>query len=413
VICAVTPDENQLLLLNTYDPQGRTIGRGLSISKKGALGWEVPQSIRMVNYYNRDLYEEFFLSNDGDVMLLAVKRDDTFGNKDLYVSFKNDEIWTEPINLGQVINSGGREFSPFLASDGRTLYFSSTGHPGFGKNDIFISRRLDESWTNWSKPLNLGMPINSSGRDAYYSVPANGEFAYFVSSKDSYGMNDIYRIALPKEAAPEPVVLVYGNVYNSKDKSPLGAKITYRDIDSKETVGVAQSDPVDGAYKIVLPLKKFYSFFAEKTGFYSVRDNIDLKSVKKQYQEIRRDLYLTPIEFGQTILLNNVFFVRSKAELLDGSYAELDRLVTMLEENSDVAIELSGHTDNVGDPRLNLKLSEERAGRVKAYLVDRGIDSTRIISVGHGGSKPVASNRYENTRRLNRRVEFKILKAGL
>lgn len=409
VVCAVTPDENQLLLLNTYNPKGQTVGRGLSISSKEATGWGVPKNVRMVNYYNRDLYEEFFLNNDGNVMLLALKRDETHGNKDIYVSFKQGDLWSEPVNLGAQINTGGREFSPFLASDGKTLYFSSTGHPGYGKNDIFISKRLDDSWQAWSEPQNLGNPINSAGRDAYYSVPAEGDFAYFVSSKDSYGFNDIFRIALPKEAAPEPVILIYGTVYNSKTKETLGAKITYQDIETDKTVGIAHSDPTDGSYKIVLPLKKFYSFFAEKTGFYSVRDNIDLKNVKKQYQEIRRDLYLSPIEFGQTILLNNVFFVQSKASLLDGSYQELDKLLSLLEENPEMIIELGGHTDNVGDPKLNTKLSEDRAQTVKEYLVGRGVTESRIVCKGYGGSVPLASNRYENTRRLNRRVEFKIL----
>ncbi|MDN5204426.1 OmpA family protein [Fulvivirgaceae bacterium BMA10] len=408
-VFSITPDGNTMLLMNTYRKDGSQKGMGLSLSKRISKGWSVPEDVKMRNFYNKSIYNEFFLSNDNKIILLAVERDDTRGGRDLYVSFnEGDGIWSVPMNMGNKVNTPGTELSPFLASDGKTLYFSSTGHPGYGKNDIFMTRRLDDSWTKWSEPENVGQPVNGTGWDNYYSVPASGEYAYFVSSNRSFGKSDIFKIKLPTKVKPEPVVLVYGKVLNSKTLEPITTDITYRNLVSDKEVGIAQSRVQDGFYQIVLPVNQLYSFFAEKTGFYSVRDNLDLKALNG-YKEIERDLYLTPIEIGQTVKLNNVFFVRSKPILKESSYPELDKLANMLLENASLRIELAGHTDNLGSPRLNLDLSEQRVNTVKNYLITKGIAESRISGKGYGGSKPIADNSTEDTRKLNRRVEFKIL----
>ncbi len=408
-VFSVSPDGNTLLLMNTYAPDGNQKGMGLSISHRTAKGWTMPEDVKMRSFYNKSFYNEYFLSNDGKEILLAVNRDDTHGSRDLYVSFsEGNGIWSAPKNLGSNINSPGTELSPFLAADGKTLYFSSNGHPGYGRNDIFMSRRLDDSWVNWSQPTNLGEPINSPGTDAYYSVPAAGDYAYYVSNDGGIGRNDIYKIALPTPVKPEPVVLVYGKVLNSKTSDPISTGITYHDFKSDREIGVAQSDPQVGYYEIVLPINQVYSFFAEKRGFYSVQDRLDLSGITS-YQEIERNLYLTPIEAGQTVKMNNVLFYQSKAQLIPTSYPELDKLARMMKENPMVKIQLEGHTDNVGDRFKNRKLSEERVDAVKQYLIKRGVEQERINGIGYGGSKPIADNSKELTRRLNRRVEFKIL----
>lgn len=408
-VFSVSPDGNTLLLMNTYTPDGRQKGMGLSISHRTSKGWTLPEDVKMRRFYNKSFYNEYFLSNDGKVILLAVSRDDSYGSRDLYVSFAEDNgIWSEPKNLGGTINTAGTELSPFLAADGKTLYFSSNGHPGFGLNDLFVTRRLDDSWTSWSPPTNLGKPINSPGTDAYYSVPASGDFAYFVSNHEGFGKNDIFRIELPVPAKPEPVVLVHGRVLNSKTNEPISTGITYHEFNTDREVGVANSNHESGYYEIVLPIKEVYSFFAEKTGFYSIQDRLDLTAVKN-YTELERDLYLTPIEKGQTVKMNNVLFYQSKAQLIPTSFPELDKLARMMIENPTIRIELEGHTDNVGDRNKNVKLSEDRVASVKTYLVNRGVETERIAGVGLGGSKPIADNSKELTRRLNRRVEFKIL----
>lgn len=409
-VFSVTPDHNTLLLMNTYDTDGRPKSQGLSISKRTSDGWSMPVELKIRQYYNKSTFNEFFLSNDGKVLLYAIERDDTKGRRDLYVSrSEGNGIWSEPMNMGSVINTPGTELSPFLASDGVTLYFSSNGHPGYGKNDVFMTKRLDDTWKNWSTPKNIGEPINGPAIDSYYSVPASGEYAYYVSSEKSLGLTDVFRVKLPSKAKPNPVVLVRGRVLNSKTKEPIGTTITYRDFETDKEVGEANSDPKTGKYEIVLPLDKAYSFFAEKDGFYSVQDRLDLTNVG-DYEEIERDLYLTPIEVGQTAQLHNVLFMRGKPTLLQSSYPELNRLAKTLIDNSGIEIELLGHTDNVGDPDLNLKLSDDRVQAVRRYLINRGVEPNRIVGKGYGGSMPIADNSVEETRRLNRRVEFKITK---
>jgi len=204
---------------------------------------------------------------------------------------------------------------------------------------------------------------------------------------------------------PEPVVLVYGTVLNSKTKTPISTGITYHNFASDNEVGVASSNPDNGYYEIVLPVSQVYSFFAEKTGFYSVQDRLDLTEVEG-YSEIKRDLYLTPIEIGQQVTMNNVLFYQSKAELTPTSYPELDKLARMMMENPAISIQLEGHTDNIGDRFKNIRLSQDRVAAVRNYLINQGVAEERITGQGYGGSKPIADNSNETTRRLNRRVEF-------
>ena len=408
-VFSVSPDGNTLLLMNTYAPDGRQKGMGMSISHREAKGWSVPEDVKMRSFYNKSFYNEYFMSNDGKVILLAVNRDDTRGSRDIYVSFEEgNDIWSAPKNLGNIINTPGTELSPFLAADGKTLYFSSNGHAGYGRNDIFMSRRLDDSWSNWTTPVNLGKPINTVGTDAYYSVPASGNYAYYVSNYQGAGKNDIFRIALPTPVKPEPVVLVYGKVLNSKNGEPLSTGITYQEFAGNRQVGIARSSPKDGHYEIVLPVSQVYSFYANKTGFYSIQDRLDLTGAT-EYQEIERNLFLTPIETGQQIAMNNVLFYQSKSELIPTSYPELDRLAGMMQENPTIKIRLEGHTDNVGDRFKNIKLSQDRVSAVRNYLINQGIPGERITGQGFGGSKPIADNSNETTRRLNRRVEFVII----
>lgn len=406
---AVTPDGNTLVLMNTYEPDGSLRGPGLSISHKTASGWEVPKSFKIKHYFNLSTFNEFFLSNNEKVLLMAVEREGGEGDRDLYVSFnEGNDIWSKPMNMGNVINSPGTELSPFLASDGVTLYFSSVGHPGYGKNDVFMTRRLDDTWTNWSVPQNLGAPINGEGVDSYYSVPANGEYAYYISSDKALKTTDIYKVKLPEKVKPKPVVIVKGIVRDSKTNKPLGTKIVYYDFKTNKEMGIAHSDPVTGKYEIVLPLGKEYSLYADKQGYYAVQDRLDLTKAE-EFEEVEKDLFLTPIEIGQSAQMKNVLFYRGTANLMSGSYPELNKLVNILKENETMKIEISGHTDNVGDPGLNLDLSKKRANAVKNYLMKKGITQTRVISKGYGGTKPIADNKYEYTKKLNRRVEFTIL----
>ena len=410
-VISVGADNNTLVVGNTYVEDGSPGAEsGLSAAQKTTNGWSVPAPIAIDDFYNINKYVSFTLSQDGRYLAYSVERYDGYGDQDIYVSFlEGENHYTAPLNLGPVINTHSSEITPFLAADNATLYFSSYALPGYGSSDIFVSRRLDDTWTNWSEPENMGPEINSEYFDAYFSIPASGENAYMVSDEDSFGFSDIVRVKVPKAAKPRPVVLIRGRVLNQKNKEPLSAEIKYTDLTNNIEVGKAISDPADGKYSIVLQSGRDYSFRAEKTNYYAVNENLDV-SVLTQYAEVERNLFLVPIETGQTIRLNNIFFALNKAELLSSSRAELDRLVEFLKKNRDINIEIAGHTDDSGDDAYNLQLSIKRAENVKEYLVSGGVDKSRLITRGYGKSKPILANDSEESRARNRRVEFTILK---
>jgi outer membrane protein OmpA-like peptidoglycan-associated protein len=313
------------------------------------------------------------------------------------------------MNVGPTVNSSGWEASPFLAADNVSLYFATNGHPGYGSADILVTKRLDTTWTKWSPPQNLGPDINSSGWEAYFTLPASGRYAYVVSEKNSLGGIDIFRVKLPEALKPRPVVMVFGKVLNSKTKEPLEATIQYNDLTTNKQSGLAVSNVRDGSYKIVLTAGEAYSFLAKKENYYSVSENIDVLKLN-EYREIERNLYLAPIDVGETILLNNLFFDFNQSNLRKESAAELDRMVALLQERFSMMVEIVGHTDNVGSDAYNQTLSVNRAAAVKKYLLSKGIQSDRIQVSGYGKTKPSGSNDTEEGRQLNRRVEFTILK---
>jgi len=406
------PDNNTLFINGEYRLEEGVWNKyeGLSIAYRNKNGWSTPVKMNVDGFYNYAKEVSFALSPDRKVLIASLERDICFGSNDFYVSFlQDDDSWSEPENMGSIINSHGEEITPFIAADGKTLYFSTNGRPGYGGHDIFFSKRLDHTWKNWSEPVNLGTAVNSANWDAYYTVPAAGDFAYIVSNDKSFGKSDIYRIKLIDEVKPEPVVMVSGKVFNKSTKTPLEAMITYHDLNTGKDMGIARSSPADGSYKIVLPYSKVYGFLASHDGFLSESDNLDLSQIST-YQEIQRDLFLTPIEIGKTVAMNNIFFVRSKPDLLPESYPEIERLLKVLVDNPAIKIELAGHTDNVGNADLNRELSEQRVNTIKTYLVGKGISASRITGKGYGGTKPIADNNNEATRKLNRRVEFTIVK---
>lgn len=410
-VIAISGDNNSLMITNQYKPNGSFKNIGLSISKKDSLGkWRVPLDINVLNYYNRNRYVTSSFSADKKYLISSVQRDETYGSLDLYISFRTSENeYAEPINLGKNINTHGAEFSPFLAADNKTLYFSSYGHPGYGSADVFISRRLDDTWQNWSIPENLGPEVNTKGWEAYFSLPASGEYAYLVSDAQSFGLSDIYRIKLPASAKPNPIVLVKGNVYNLKTKKPIKADVIYTDFQTDSLIGEANSEGLTGHYSIILEPQKKYAFRAERQGFYAINESLDLSDVF-DYQEITKDLFLAPLEIGQRIRLNNVFFEYNKATLTAESKAELNRLIKLLNDNPKIHIELAGHTDNQGSDDYNTKLSQNRVNEVAKYLTTNGIQAIRLVSKGYGKTKPIVPNTSDFNKSQNRRVEFVILK---
>jgi outer membrane protein OmpA-like peptidoglycan-associated protein len=467
-ILSISPDGQTILLKGAY-VNGSYVTRGFSLANKTAGGWTVPQKIDIPGYeqMSKGKNEYGYLTMDGKAILLAFSRKKNSEDDDIYVSFLENGKWTRPMDLGDGINSKYSETTPFLSADGKTLYFSSDRPGGQGSQDIYLTRRLDDTWQNWRKPQNLGPPVNTDEYDAYYSISAKGDYAYFMSAKGSLGKKDIFRLALesppgseaaggsvnespgvpgsvnkstgkdaggkvgnaPTDAAigesrfgptstrsvtsqeSDPVVLLSGSVLNQKTgKVPDDASVTYEDLATGKTLGQAKPDPNTGKYKLVLPYGKNYGITAKAKGLIPTSINLDLSTVRGRYIELDdRDLSMVPLVKGSTATVNNLFFDLGKATLKPESEPELKRIQQVMKENMALIIEISGHTDNTGSDEINNKLSLERANAVKDYLLNGNIDSSRIRTKGYGKSKPKADNSTEEGRQINRRVEIEIL----
>jgi outer membrane protein OmpA-like peptidoglycan-associated protein len=421
---SISADGNKLVIFGNYDD---SYGNGdMWYVEKTENGWSkrihFPEPINS-KYFDAD----GSFTPDGKAFLFASTRPggignyhekkdlfhgDLQGNFDIWVCIKTENGWSEPINLGSTINTPYADRGPFLHSDGKTLYFSSDGHYGLGFYDVFKSVRLsDTSWTEWSEPVNLGKTINTVGTDNSYKIIPFGDIAYY-SSGSKTNPSDIYSITLPKKAKPELfVVTISGKVVDEKGE-PLSAKIKWENIENGDNLGILESNPQNGEFFIVLPVGKNYSYYAEKSGYYPITKNIDLKAINEN-RKINIDITLISqktIEEGKPVVLNNIFFDYNKFELKSESYSELNRIVELFKTNSSWLIQINGHTDSKGDDDYNMKLSKNRAQSVVDYIISKGIDKSRINSIGYGKTSPVASNDTEEGREHNRRVEFSILK---
>lgn len=333
------------------------------------------------------------------------------GNFDIYISFITDSGWSKAINLGKTINTPFAERSCFLHPDGKTLYFSSNGHPGLGGLDVFKSVRLyDDSWTEWSKPINLGKEINSAKDEWGYVINLKGDKAYFASQqqKDNYGGWDIYTITVPDSAKPNQVFTIKGRVHDS-DGRPMIAKIKWEDLETGEVIGTLQTNPTNGRYFIVLPLGKNYGYYAQKKNYYPVSNNIDLRGVNAG-DEITVDIELYSLKDlreSKPLVINNIFFEFDKFELLPESFPELNRLAEFLREHEYYNIIIEGYTDNIGTEEYNKLLSEKRAYAVKKYLTNKDLDAKRFKIEGYGADSPIADNQDPESRAKNRRVQIR------
>lgn len=419
-VISISVDENTLFLANRYDDRGAYVGGGLSVAQRTKFGWSLPEAVRISNFYNKSKIgaQNFCFSANRKVMIMSVQRDDTYGKVDLYISFlQPNGYYSKPLNMGENLNSMGVEYAPFLAADGTTLYFASDGHPGYGDSDIFVTRRLDDSWTLWSMPENLGPEVNGKGADAFYTVPARGDFAY-MSSRTPKGDSDIYTIQVPPSARPNPTLVLYGSVKDQITYKPLIASIQFFDREKGELIGEAFSAPGEGNYQFILPLGRQYILRIDRKGYYVTTEEIDLRD-ENLFREMMRNLYLMPgprlmdkaMASGISIFrVDDILFEPSSADLKVDSEPALDRLANLLKDRPEIRIEVLGHTDDTGTPLQNQVLSEARARAVIVSLITRGITAERVSSKGFGESQPIATNKTEAGRAQNRRVEVKIIR---
>jgi len=346
------------------------------------------------------------LSSDGKTLYFASTREGGFGELDIWKCIKDkDNTWSAPINLGPEINTKGNEKSPFFHSDGQTLYFSSTGQLGYGGYDIFFSK-LDKE-DKWAVPKNIGYPINSEKDDLGFFVSTDGRSGYFASDKlKGVGGWDIYFFDLYKEARPERVVFVSGEVRNEKNEVVADAKVELKNTRTKEVTQI-DVDSLTGKYVAVVAFNEDHILTIKEPGkaftsqYLSTADS-SLNKPKKL------DLKVEEIKVGKTYQINNINFSTNSYLLTPETINIVEELSIFLAENPAVKISIQGHTDNVGKPEENLKLSKDRAKMVLDLLVLNGIDSARLTHKGFGATKPVASNMTEKGKALNRRTEFVI-----
>ncbi len=404
-LCSISPDGNYALLGGTYGGKGP----GIALATRTAAGWSVPKPVQIRDFVNLNTYNEFYLGADGTTLVMSIENSESLGLRDLYVSFlQADGTYSKPENLGKQLNTAGDEMSPFLAADGKTLYFSTNGYPGYGGPDIFMSKRNDASWTNWTEPVNLGNNVNSPDFDVYYSIDAKGEYAYFSSSYTSKTNLDIFRIKLSPQAQPENVVWLKGMVSDRTTNEFISANIEVYDINDSLLIGYSSSTPSTN-YAVLIPDNSLRKIRISADGYYGSDTTILVYDVPV-FTEIIQNFSLIPQKTGVIIEMKNIEFEANSSILEDTSFAELDKVVRFLKENPLVSIEVRGHTNGLcGDDYCN-SLSLKRAMAVVDYFVSQGISRDRLNSKGLGKTMPIADNKTQEGRMRNQRVEFMITK---
>lgn len=348
------------------------------------------------------------ISSSGNEFFFATNLNSKYGTYDIWYSRKENGVWSFPRNIGPKVNAKLKSnFTPFIAHDNSTLFFSSSGHGGYGATDIYFTSRRDNEW---SLPINAGKYVNSPFHEQNLSVPASGEIIYLVSNREGgVGKSDIYEAKLPPEVQPSYVVLIKGKVFDAVDNVPIEAQIHVEDIDLSAPIYSTWSNSETGEYLVVLQSGRNYSITVDNDGYLFSSFNYSVPMDTK-FETLIKNYTLQPLEVGASAIANNIFFEYNKATLLLQSKLELDRLITLLDKNPQMVLELSGHTDHVGSDDYNQKLSLDRSIAVKEYLVGKGkIEPERLIVIGYGETKPIATNATDEGRAKNRRTEFKVL----
>lgn len=348
------------------------------------------------------------LSADGNMLIFTSTRPGGQGKADLWMSRRDASgRWLPAENLGATINTEDDENSPFLHPDGRTLYFSSKGHPGLGGFDLFKSELQGDA--TWGKPVNLGYPINTKDDERHLIINANGKTGFISANyKDGLGGIDIYSFEIPETIMPLPVTYIKGMIKGGKNNQSIGATFELVDLATGKILISGTSDNITGVYFSCLPSSGRFAFNAKADGYLFHSENFTLTGKQDPSKFFELDIQLKSIEKGESIVLNNIFFETASSTLLPESYIELDRLKALLEKNPDIRVEISGHTDNIGSAESNQQLSEQRARSVVDYLQKKGIATSRMTAKGYGAKFPVADNNTEEGRAKNRRTEFKI-----
>ena len=453
-VVGISDDGEMLTLANTYHPiESSKIG--IAQTWKTSYGsWIYPKNLITPGVLTHNMFAEYFMTGDRTVLLLALERADSHGMKDIYVSFSTNQIvWSDPINIGTDVNTASTEMAPFLASDGKTLFFSSNGLPGYGEQDVYVTVRLDSTWQNWTKPENIGPMVNTKGFDAYFTIPDTADYAYFSSTGSNLLNADIYRIplteikeiedsvvaeiletkqiqdsliAIGEDVPIEPDVilfeedvyvptkeelnviltneiLLWGTIYDATTNIPINADITFELNDF-------ESDPLglstlNNTYRLKVTDSVNYKVTIIREGYLPLETNINIQDFRQQKVK-RIDFRLTPLRKGEKIILDNLYFDANKSIIKPESFEELNRLYDFLKANPGVIIEIGGHTNGLCSETYCEKLSLNRANAVREYLIAKGIAGVRITTFGYGSKQPIDTNDTPEGRKRNQRVEI-------
>ena len=378
----------------------------LYISYLTPQGWSAPENLG-VNINTESWESAPSLSPDKRDLYFASNREGGMGKSDIYVCHRNpDGSWSAPKNAGPEINSAGNESCPFIHADNQTLYFTSDGHTGYGGDDLFLVKK--QQGGKWTSAENLGYPINTIENEGSLVIASDGMTAYYASDRsDSKGGLDLYTFVLRSDVRPSKTLWVKGKVFDAKTKRGLPSAVELTELGTGEVLSKVQTDET-GSYLVTLPVGKDYAFIVNRKGYLFFSHNFSLTDhVPDSTYNI--DIPLEPLQANATVILKNIFFDINRFELKPESSTELDNIVDLMKENPSLKIQISGHTDNVGKPADNLKLSNNRANSVIQYLIGKGIDEKRLSSKGWGETKPIVENSSEEGRAKNRRTEMKVM----
>ncbi|MCX7696344.1 MAG: OmpA family protein [Bacteroidales bacterium] len=359
--------------------------------------------------FSSDMKKLYFVSN----------RPGGYGDRDIWVSEFINGNWTEPENLGPTINTPYAEESPYLLIDDRTLYFSSQGHDNMGGFDIFVSTLTEDGF--WTTPENIGYPINTTDDDVFY-IPTRDERHAFYSSGKGYGLGDLDIYYMTIIQPKRKFVKLQGRIADTRTyKGIKGDLIFYNASDTTEIL-LSSSSNEEGNYQVTLLLGKDYKIKVTAKGYHTSEDFLSVAEDEKNTLLIkdfflRKQFQLTDTQkvtaddfnVGEKFTLRNIYYDFNSHKLRNESVEELNRLVKLMKDVPTLKIEISSHTDSIGGYQYNMKLSQRRAEEVVKYLISAGIDKSRLVAKGYGYTQPIASNRTDEGRQLNRRTEFKIL----
>ena len=402
----ISPDGNFIFITKCNSKDGHG-GCDIYVSARSDKGWSKPRNLgKKINTPAKETQPS--LSADGKTLYFVSDRSGGFGKTDIYRSTFS-KGWSKPENLGKTINTANRDESPFIHPDNTTFYFRSDGHPGMGSFDIFLSTKNQDTW---SKPRNLGFPINQEGDEGSFFVDVFGNMAYFASDSydDSHGGLDIYRFELPPELRPKALSYIKLELKDRQTELALEGNTSLTDIQTGEVVN-QQSDVYGTVVSIIDPTVE-YNLLASAVGYSFFTEHILFDSIASYNAPLVYTVYLDKLEPEKTIetnstpiVLNNIFFESGSFELLDKSQYEIQNIATYLSKNQSLSMKIIGHTDDVGSEAANLLLSQQRANAVLEALVYKGIEKSRLSSVGKGEGEPKMSNDTEEGRKVNRRTE--------